>query len=78
MASVLRKPVPSGAFPATSRRSSIRSANPVAEFQFVLSSKSDRYGLRNTQTPPMMVMTIAKSMTTPRTSLTPRSSSRRR
>ena len=78
IANVFRNPVPSGAFPATSTLSSIRSAMPVADFQLVLSSKSERYGLRNIQTPPMIVMTMARSMTTPKTSLTACSSRRRR
>ena len=69
-----RVPVPFGASPTTSSRSSIRSAMLLALFQFVLSWKAIRYGFRNTKTPPMMLTTIANIMMTPRISLTPSSS----
>ena len=65
-----RIPVPSGESAATSMRSSRRSAIPFAAFQFVLSSKSEMYGLRNTHTPPIIETTIASIIMTPKTSLT--------
>ena len=69
-----RVPVPSGESPTTSIRSSTRSAMLLALFQLVLSWKASMYGLRKTQTPPIMVMTIASIMMTPRISLTASSS----
>ena len=73
-AKLWRIPDPSGAIAATSILSSNLSAIPCAALQLVLSSKSFMYGCKNIQTPPIIVIIIARSMIVPRISLTALSS----
>ena len=70
---VVLNPVSALAPATTSIRPSKRSAIPLAFDHAVLSWKSLTYGVRNRNTPPIIVITIARSMTTPMTSLTARS-----
>ena len=72
---VVRNPVSMLAPATTSILPSSLSAMPLALDQAVLSWKSLTYGVKKTNTPPIMVTTIARSITTPMTSLTARSSS---